>query len=135
MKTLNGNIKHADMLTAQSLTATTTGTAIDMRNGNNEDFDTALVTALIGAIGGDVAPTSVKVKVIESDNSNLSSSSTMEGGDEVTVSASTNYRFQVRRTKRYIGVVVTITGGTNPTVIAGATGLLTNWATPFPVVA
>ena len=135
MKQLVGEIKSVKFLKPTSITATASGSAIDTQVNDALSFETAYVTANVGAIGGDVAPTSVKIKIQESDSSTFASGvTTAEGGDEVTVAADTQYVWQVRKTKRYLRETITVTGGTNPTALIGVTGLLTNWATPFPTI-
>ena len=115
MQTLRGNIKLAKILTAQSVNATATSVGLDTRGNGSESFDSALIRVNIGAITG--SPTSVKVKVVESDSSDMSNPSLVNGGDEVTVSQNSMYSFQVNRSKRYLAITYTITGGTTPTVI------------------
>jgi hypothetical protein len=131
MNTLKNNISLKKLLTAQDLTATASGTGVDMRAGDPENFDSGLVIVNVGAITG--TPTSVKVKIEESDTL-ATSYGTMTGGTEITVVQNTQYSFQVTRVKQYIRITVTIAGGTSPHVIIGSDMLATNWATPFPVV-
>jgi hypothetical protein len=133
MKTLPENISIQKLLVASDITATTSGTGVDTYGTEPEKFDSALVIANIGAITG--TPTSVKVKIEESEVSNFGSGVTVApGGEEVTVVASTQYSFQVARTKRYLRVTCTIAGGTTPHVILSSDAIFTNWATPFPTV-
>ncbi len=137
MQELRGNIKQVDLLPIQIITSTATGTgsAVDMTPSGGDRFDAMLVKVAIGNIAGDVAPTSVKVKIQESDSSTFGSGvTTAEGGDEVTVSADTVYTFQVKRAKRYTRVIATVTGGTNPTVEIHVSAILCNWAKPFPLL-
>lgn len=132
MQTLTNNIKLVSVLTAGVVDETTTTTGIDTHGNGSENFDSALVMASIGAITG--TPTSVKIKVVESDSSNMSGATLAKGGDEITVSQNTMYSFQINRSKRYLAVVATITGGTTPEVIVSVNAILNNWATPYPII-
>ena len=133
MKTLVGEIKLVKLLSNVSVTETTNGSAIDSRVANSLLFDTALITANVGAITG--TPDSVTITIQESDSSTFASgNTTAEGGDAQTVVANGQYVWQVRRTKRYLRAVVTVTGGSTPTALIAVEGLLTNWATPFPII-
>lgn len=123
-------IKIVPLIPAASLSETTSGDGVDMRPSNYLGFEGALVRADIGAITG--TPDSVKVKIEESDSSTFASGNTVaEGGAEVTVEEETAYVFEVKRTKRYIRAVVTITGGSAPTAIVSAVAVLNNWAKPY----
>lgn len=134
MQTLQDNIRIAQIVPAKIHTTNLAGseTPVDCYGVEPEKFDSSLITVAIGAITG--APTGVTVSIVESDASNMAGATTINGGNAVTVSAGLLYTFQVLRTKRYIGVTLTVAGGTTPTVIASATALLTNWSNPLPIV-
>lgn len=129
MKTLENYIKVVNLVPNQLIDDAFESDAVDMQAAGT--FDTALITVDVGAITG--TPDEVAVSIIESDNSDLSSSSVIKGGDEVAVAAETGYTFQVERTKRYIGLSLAFTGGTTPDAQVSAIALLTNWARPFPL--
>lgn len=127
MQTLQNAIRAVEFLRAQSLGASANGAGVDM-GGNS--FDSAFALVSVGAITG--TPTSVTVKFEESDASDFGSGVTdMLGGAAVTVTQNTAHTFQLERRKRYARMVVTITGGTTPTVIIAGQGVLANWARPF----
>jgi len=126
---LRGRIKVADIYPVATVSGDSTGTGVDMRQ--DVGFEQALAMVSIGAITG--TPTSLKVSFVESDASNLGSPSVVDGGAEVTVAADTAYQFQLKRTKRYIGMKVDFTGGTTPTAVVHGVAVLNNWAKPFPL--
>ncbi len=129
MQTLSNNISTKNALSSTSLTASGVGGTIDCFGNGSETFDSALVVANVGAIVG--APV-VAVSVEESEDGVTFTNAS--GGGLTTVSGNASYVFQVNRSKRYIRLSVTITGGTTPTVAIGATAILTNWATPYPLI-
>ncbi len=132
MKALNQDIKKVNAIPIQVITVTTEGDAIDTKLSENFSFETALLHAEVGNLGDQ---TSTKIKIQESDSATFASGvTTAEGGDEVTVAADINYKFEVLKTKRYLRAVVTIAGGTTPTVEIYIGGILWNAAKPFPIV-
>lgn len=132
MEQLRNNIKVTDLIAIDTLSATTSGSAIDTYGSAEEKFDSALIRVAVGSITG--TPDSVKVKIEEDDDSSFSSPSVISGGEEITVAGDTAYTLQVVRSKRYIRAVVTITGGTTPTVEMYVVGVLNNWSTPYPLL-
>lgn len=126
---LRGRVKVADIYPLATVSGDSTGSGVDMRQ--DIGFEAALAMVSIGAITG--TPTSLKVSFLESDASNLSNPTVVSGGAEVTVAADTAYQFQLKRSKRYIGMKVDFTGGTTPTAVVHAVALLNNWAKPFPL--
>lgn len=98
-------------------------------------FDGALIRATIGTFGDDL--TGVKVKIEESDDNDFSDSSETValGGAEQTAADTGELVFQVKRSKRYLRAVVTMTAtGAADTAPVAITGILHNWATPYPIV-
>lgn len=133
MTNLSENIKVVNLIPLATIAATGldgSETPADMQA--DVSFDTALVAVTVGAFTG--TPTTVAISVVEGDLLNMSDATVIEGGTSTAVLASTLTKFQVHRKKRYIGVTVTITGGTTPTAQVSALGILTNWAVPFPVI-
>lgn len=128
---LRQNISLKKLLIAQDLAATASGTGVDMHGNGEANFDAMLALVNVGAITG--TPTSVKVKIEESDNISTSYG-VADGGEEITVVQNTQYSFQIKRAKRYIRVTVTIAGGTTPHVIISSDAIATNWAKPFPII-
>jgi hypothetical protein len=133
MKQLNQNFFKAISIPIQIIptTGSLNGAAVDTKVSEMERYDTALALIEIGDITG--TPTSVKVKVQESDSSTFASGvTTAAGGDEITVTADHSYTMEIERTKRYLRVVVTTAGGTTPTVECFGTFILWNAVRPFP---
>lgn len=137
METLKNNIKLVTFQAPATIdedNSPITATVIDTYGTEPEKFDGALIRAQVGAFGADL--TSVKVKVYESANSNGSSSTLALGGDEQTLTAAGELVFQVNRSKRYLVVIITMAAsGAGDTAPACITGILHNWATPYPIVA
>jgi len=107
------------------------GAAIDTYDsGGLPQFDTALAMIEIGLITG--TPTKVEISVEEADDSAFASPTIAEGGALAEVTAEHSYLMQIKRTKRYLRVVVETTAGTTPTVEAFAALLLFNAQKPFP---
>jgi len=130
-ETLKNNIKIVDIYPLATITGDDTGDSVDTHA--DVGFEQALGLVSIGAISG--TPTSLKVSFIESDASDLGTTPTeVEGGAETTVVADTAYQFQLKRTKRYIGLKINFTGGTDPSAYVHASAILNNWAKPFPLV-
>lgn len=127
---LNGNIKIVDIFPLASQVGDVNSSAVDMIQ--DIGYESALAMVSIGAISG--TPSSLKITFIESDASNLSNPTAVEGGAETTVAATTAYSFQLKRTKRYIGMKVDFTGGSTPSAYIHAVAILNNWAKPFPIV-
>jgi hypothetical protein len=76
-----------------------------------------------------------KAKIEEADVSDFSAGGTVaKGGEEITVAADTGYKMQIERKKRYLRAVVTIAGGSAPSVEAYIGALLWNAQLPFPFV-
>lgn len=104
-------------------------------NADGPHFDGALIRANIGTFGADL--TNVKVKIEESNDDDFSDASetVADGGAEQTATAAGELTFQIRRTKRYLRAVVTMTAsGAADTAPLAITGILHNWAKPFPIV-
>jgi hypothetical protein len=131
-KQLDQNIKIIQLIPIQTISATTNGSAKDTKISEMFNMDTALVNVEIGDITG--SPTSVAVKIEEDDDSGFGGATVASGGEEITVSADTSYKMEVSRSKRYLRAVVTITGGTSPTVEVFVGGILWNASKPFPVI-
>jgi len=130
MQKLNGYIKPIALLANQDVTETVSGTGVAFLQG--EQFDAGLVRIHVGKITG--TPTSVKVKIEESDVANFGSGVTViSGGAEITVVEDTIYEKQVQRTKKYIRATVTVTGGSTPHAAIAVDAILCNWALPFPI--
>jgi len=139
METLRNNIKLATFLAPAVIdedNSPITSTVIDTYELGAVDgpsFDGALIRAMVGTFGADL--TSVKVKIHESANSNGSSSTLAEGGDEQTLTAAGALKFEIKRTKRYLVAIVTLAAtGAADTAPACISGVLCNWATPFPII-
>lgn len=139
MQTLKNNIRPVTFIAPAVLdedNSPITSSVIDTKEydgDNSPSFDGALIRALVGTFGADL--TSVKVKIHESANSNGSSSTLAEGGDEVTLTEAGAINFQIRRTKRYLVAIVTMAAsGAGDTAPVAISGLLCNWAKPFPIV-
>lgn len=140
METLKDNVRLVTMLAPAAIdedSSPITSTVIDTREIAAEDgspsFDAALVVASLGTFGADL--TNVKIKIHESDASDGSASTLAEGGDEVTATAAGAVSFQIRRTKRYLLAILTLTAsGAADTVPASIVAVLSNWAKPFPIV-
>lgn len=132
MKTLNQDLRQVQLLPIQTITVTTSGSAVDTKVNNGFSFETALLNVEIGNLGDQ---TSTKVKIEECDSSGFATGNTVaEGGEEVTAAADASYSMQVKRVKRYLRVVVTITGGSSPSAEIFVGGVLWNAAKPFPIV-
>lgn len=135
MKTLPDNIKVVTVLPLTAFDGDNTpleGDPIDMHA--DVGFETALVTAVVGAVGADVSEALLSIE--ESDSATFASGNTvMEGGTAVDVVAGDlTQTFQVRRTKRYMRAVLAVTeGGADDNVEIAATAILCNWAKPFPL--
>lgn len=128
METMRNSISVKELLEVQVLSGDANSEIIDMSG-----YDTALVLVGVGNITG--TPDSLAVTVQESDAADFGSGVTaIEGGDAVTVAADTLYRFEARRTKRYMRVNYDFTGGTTPTVESYAVAVAANWAKPFNIV-
>ena len=83
-------------------------------------------------MGGDVSEALVKVE--ESDSSTFASGNTIaEGGEAVDVTAGESITtFQIKRTKRYIRVVLDIDeDGAADDVQISAVAVLNNWSKPY----
>lgn len=130
-KQLDQNIKIVQLIPIQTITATTNGSAIDTKISEMFNMDTALVNIEVGDLGDQ---TSTKVKIEEDDDSNFGSASVAEGGDEITVAADNSYKMEIKRAKRYLRAVITITGGTSPSAEVFVGGVLCNWQKPFPIL-
>lgn len=112
------------------------GDGVDTKNGESESFDTALVTAVIGAVGADVSTATLTIQ--EDDESDFSGSpTTAEGGDAVDIIAGDlTQTFQIKRTKRYLRAYLTVEeDGAADDVEIAVTAVLCNWAKPFPIIA
>lgn len=130
-QTLVGNIKIVDIFPLQSKAGDfTIAAGIDMRQ--DIGFEAALAMVSIGAISG--TPDSLQVGFVESDSSDLSNPTVIDGGALTTVAADTAYSFQLKRTKRYLGFKLDFTGGTTPSAYVHAVAILNNWAKPLPLV-
>jgi len=140
MEQLRNNIRVATLLPLAAVDGDNTpvaGDAVDMReidDAGSGFFDTALVTAVVGAIGADVSAATLTIQ--EDDDSEFGDPSTAAGGAAVNIFAGDlTTTFQIQRTKRYIRALVTITeDGAGDTVEIAATAILCNWAKPFPIV-
>lgn len=140
METLKNNIKVVTMipLTVHNGDSDTglDGSAVDMYvTSDGPAFDTALVTAVVGAVGADVSAATIKIE--ESDASDFGSGvTTCEGGDAVSVLAGDDtFSFQVKRTKRYIRAALEVEeDGAADDVELAVTAVLTNWALPMPTL-
>jgi len=108
------------------------GDAVDTKVAESFAFDTALALIEIGNITG--TPTSVKVKVEESDDATFvdASETVASGGEEITVVQDHSYTMEIERTKRWLRMVVTTVGGTVPTIECFGAFILWNAAKPFP---
>jgi len=136
-QTLKGNIKLVTVLplTVHNGDSNTplNGDAIDMQASGG--FENALVLAQVGAVGANISALTLKIQ--ESDSSTFASGNTdAEGGAAVSVLAGAlTQSFQIKRTKRYIRAVLTVTeSGAADDVEIAATAVLSNWAKPFPTV-
>lgn len=137
METLRNNIRLVTFIAPSVLdedNSPITSSIVDTQEAaNGVSFDAALIRAAVGTFGADL--TSVKIKIMESNNSDGSSSTLAEGGDEVTFTAAGNTSFQIRRTKRYLLAVVTMAAtSTADTAPVAINGVLCKWAKPFPIV-
>lgn len=140
METLKNNIRIQTLLAPQVAdedSSPITSDVIDTREIPLEDgspsFDGALVLAAVGTFGADL--TNVKIKIHESENDDGSSSTLAEGGDEVTLTEAGSTAFQIRRTKRYLLAIVTLTAsGADDTAPVSIVAVQSNWAKPFPIV-
>ena len=133
MQELRENFSKAISIPIQIIPSTGSldGAAIDTKVSEMVSYDTALALIEIGDITG--TPDSVKVKIQESNVSDFGSGvNTVKGGDEITVAADHSYTKEIERTKRYLRIVVTTTGGTTPTVECFGALLLWNAARPYP---
>jgi hypothetical protein len=131
-KQLNQNIKPTDLIPIQVINDTINGSAVDSYLADGSSFDTALIKAAIGDLGSQAT---TKVKIQEADDSGFTTPTTAEGGDEVTVAADNVYSFQIKRAKRYLRAVVTMTTpGATPSAEVHVSGILCNWDLPFPIL-
>lgn len=133
MRLLKEKLKKIVLLPNQVLSVDTNGSGVDTyQDGSKPAFETALVDVAIGALGTQAA---TKVKIEESDDSGFGSGvQAAKGGEEITVTASTNYKMEIQRTKRYLRAVLTLTtpgGGPSVGIYVGA--YLWNAQTPFPI--
>jgi hypothetical protein len=140
METLKNNIKVVTMIPLTvhdgDSNAELEGDAIDTYvNADGPAFNTALVTAIIGAVGADVSEALLKIE--ESDSSTFASGvTTAEGGEAVDVVAGDlTQTFQIRRTKRYLRAVLTPTeDGAADDVEIAVSAILCDWAKPMPIL-
>lgn len=140
METLKNNIRLVTFQAPAVLdedSSPITSTVIDTKEiaagQSSPSFDGALIRAIVGTFGADL--TSVKIKIHESANSNGSSSTLADGGTEVTLTAAGEVVFQVKRTKRYLVAIITMAAtGAADTAPVCITGVLQNWAKPYPIV-
>jgi len=130
-KELENNIKLAELLPIQVITATAEGAATDTRLADESRFSSALVRVAIGDLGDQ---TSTKVKIEEDDDAAFGAASVAEGGEEVTVAADNTYKMEIKRKKRYLRAVVTIAGGAAPSAEVHISGILCDWGKPFPIL-
>lgn len=100
------------------------------RESKELSFDTALALIEIGALGG--TPGVTKISVEEDDDPAFGGAAVAAGGAEVTISADHSYTMEIKRTKRYLRVVVETTGGTTPTVECCGMFILWNAQIPNP---
>lgn len=114
------------------------GAAVDMREIDKDGspmFDSALIQAVIGDVGANVDVATVLIQ--ESDTSDFSAgNSVADGGAAVDVVAGDQtVIFEVKRSKRYIRAVLTVeVSGAADDIQIAVTGILSNWAKPFPTV-
>jgi len=131
-KDLQNDIKLVELIPIQVINTTTEGAAVDTYLPDGFKFPSALVKAGVGDLGSQA---STKIKIQEDDDSGFGTSSTAEGGDEVTVSADSVYNFQIARKKRYLRAVVTFTTpGATPSAEIHISGILCDWGKPFPIL-
>ncbi|MFA5169088.1 MAG: hypothetical protein WC530_11230 [Candidatus Omnitrophota bacterium] len=131
-KQLDQNIKPVELLPIQTLADSANGSAIDTHLADESSFETALIKAAVGDLGSQAT---TKIKIQEDDDSAFSAPTTAEGGAEVTVSADSTYSFEIRRAKRYLRAVVTLTTpGATPKAEVHVSGILCNWDLPFPIL-
>lgn len=110
-----------------------TSAVIDTFETADAHFDGALIRAEVGTFGADL--TNVKVKVQESDAADGSNPTDARGGAEGTLTEAGELVFQVERSKRYLLVVITMTAsGATDTAPVSVSGILHNWAAPYPIV-
>jgi hypothetical protein len=129
METMKNPISIVDAVPIAVYTGDQNGAAIDMHQGG--DYEAALFLLGVGNFTG--TPTTVTVAIYESDDAAFGTSSVAAGGAAQTVVADTAYRFQVKRTKRYLRPVVDFTGGTTPTAELHMSAILNNWAVPMNI--
>jgi len=138
---LRNYIKSTEFLAVQEASAAVNGTIIDtyIDNTAGHHQDMAMVIAGAGEFGTDIDH--LNIKVLESDSAVFASSSVARGGEEVEVGEGEQNVFQIERSKRYLRITVTPVEITSPSETPGedsflvyATGLLTNWAVPLPLL-
>jgi len=129
---MKNNFSKAVSIEIQTIPSTGSldGDAVDTKVAESETFDTALALIEIGNITG--APSSVKVKIEEDDDSGFGTATVADGGAEITVVQDHSYTEEIKRTKRYLRMVVTTTAGTTPTVECFGAFILWNAQKPFP---
>lgn len=132
---LRGNIKPVEFIPVEELgDGTKNGSAVDTYESDSQGFhfDSAYIRVGVGD-ATNVAGDKVQVKVEESDDE--SNWSVAPGGTEVDVTQETQTYFEIKRSKRHLRVVVTVDeeGGTGAVAVY-ATGLLTNWSVPMPII-
>lgn len=140
MQTLENNIRLVTVLPLTVVDGDATpilGSAIDTYEDSEgiHSFDSALITAVVGAVGADVSAATITIQ--EANDSGFATSpTTAEGGEAQSIVAGTVTKiFQIKRTKRYLRAVIAITeAGAADTIQVAITGVLANWAKPFPVV-
>lgn len=114
-----------------------TGNIIDTKEiaaeAGSPRFDGALIRAVAGTFGADL--TGIAIEIQESDNADGSSGTVAEGGASQSLSEAGALTFQVKRSKRYLKAVTTMTaGGAGDTAPLAIVGILHNWAHPLPLV-
>ena len=121
------------LATTDTLTAAADGFAATTLTGGKDGpmAESAIIPVSIGNVTG--SPTSVKVKIQESDTVAFSSSATALGGEEVTISRNTNFHFHVTPSKRYLRAVITFSGGSSPTAVVAGTAILSDIASPLVI--
>lgn len=115
-----------------------TSNIIDTReidSAGSPHFDGALVRVNAGEFGADLTSVAVVIQESNDDDFSDASETTAEGGASQSLTEAGEIDFQIRRTKRYLRAVVTMAAsGADDTCPLSITGILHNWAKPFPIV-
>ena len=119
----------ANLLTNDAHSGDQNGASVDMQQAGG--YEAALALVSVGAITG--SPTGIEVYFEEDDDDQFGSATIVSGGAVTTIAADSQYSFELKRSKRYMRMVLNFTGGSTPTAEVAAQAVLNNWALPMNI--